>query len=202
MPVISAAPRPLIQGAQLIGAKPNASKTQSQNDKQAAFAETLARTDMYVSSGSQMIETAALGLFNSYRDTQAAMLNVNNGTRMMANFVNVGSSVKRAVIQRSVTSSAVNGWRLARGKISASEAGGRVVGDVGSTAVSSAVGAVATNVAVWGLARAGVSPLPVMIGGMVAGWAANNLTSRVLVKTGVTGTVVNTTTRTLQSLGN
>lgn len=190
----------VVQVPKLIGAKPTPQKPKTQAEKKANFAETLARTDAYVSSSSQLVQNAALSLFNSYQNTAAAMASVNSG-RVVTDYTNVLGSVKRAAVQRTVTSVVGNGWQVVRGKISLAEAGGRVVGDVGTSAVSDAAGAIATNVAVWGLAKAGASSLPVMVGGMVAGWAANNITHRVLGKTGATQAVVNKTTEALQSLG-
>lgn len=173
----------------------------SQTDKAAAIASSLSRTDVYVNSTAQIAENAILSLFNSYSDTQTAMANVDkDGMQTVTDFTNVGGSIQRAAVQRTVTSSLSNGWQLIRGKVTLAEAGGRVVGDVATSAASNGLGAIATNVAVWGIAKAGGSSLPVMVGGMVAGWAVNNVSHRMMGKYGVTSAITDKTTQALQSL--
>lgn len=177
------------------------STTKSLAEKKAAMAESLARTDMYVNSTWNTLEHASLSLYNAHVNTQAAMASLNNGSRVVTDYTNVVGSVKRAAIQRTVTSTVGNGWQLFRGKVTLAEAGGRVVGDVTASAATNAASAIATNVAVWGLSKAGVSSFPVMVGGMIAGWGASTLTNRVMQKTGATEFVINQTTQALQSLG-
>lgn len=200
MPAIAAQPVHSIQNAVMIGAKPAAPK--SQEEKKAEIATSLARTDAYVNSTAQVAENAILSLFNSYSDTQNAMSTFANkdGILVVQDFTNVGASVKSAAIQRTVTSSLNNGYQLIRGKVTLAEAGGRVVGDVATSAVSNGLGAVATNVAVWGIAKAGGSSLPVMVGGMAAGWIVNNASHRMMGKLGVTQMITSKTTGALESL--
>lgn len=200
MPAIAAQPVHSIQTAALIGAKPAAPKTQEQ--KKEAIASSLSRTDVYVNSTAQLAENAILSAFNSYSDTQAAMTRYNNkdGVQTIQDFTNVGGSVKNAAIQRTVTSSLSNGWAVVRGKVTLAEAGGRVVGDVATSAASNGLGALATNAAVWGIAKAGGSSLPVMVGGMAAGFIVNNVSHRMMGKFGVTQAITNTTTGALEAL--
>lgn len=202
MPTIAANPATSIQHAAKIGSStPLAPKTQAQ--KQEALTSALSRTDIYVNSTAQIAENAILSLFNSYSDTQTAMNTMDkDGALVVTDFTNVGGSIKRAAIQRTVTSSLSNGWQLVRGKVTLAEAGGRVVGDVTASAAANGVGALATNAAVWGLAKAGASSLPVMVGGMVVGWAANNATHRLMGKFGVTAAITDKTTQLLQSVSN
>ena len=128
------------------------------------------------------------------------MANNKDGMQTVTDFTNVGGSIQRAAVQRTVTSSFSNGWQLIRGKVTLAEAGGRVVGDVATTAASNGLGAIATNVAVWGIAKAGGSSLPVMVGGMVAGWAVNNASHRMMGKFGVTSAITDKTTSLIQGL--
>ncbi|PKL75722.1 MAG: hypothetical protein CVV27_13905 [Candidatus Melainabacteria bacterium HGW-Melainabacteria-1] len=201
MPVIAANPVNSVHNATLIGAKP-VSTPKTPETKKEALAASLARTDAYVNSTAVIAENAILSIFNSYQDTQSAVGKMNkDGAMVVTDFIDVGGSVKRAAIQRTVTSSMSNGWALVRGKVTLAEAGGRVVGDVSTTAVANGMGALATNVAVWGIAKAGGSSLPVIVGGMVAGWAANNLSHRMMGKFGVTEAITNKTTELLSSVG-
>lgn len=177
------------------------STTKTLAEKKVAMAESLARTDAYVNSTWNTVEHAGLSAYNAHVNTQIAMQNMNQGGRVVTDYTNVVGSVKRAAIQRTVTSSIGNAWHLFRGNVTLAEAGGRVVGDVTASAASNAASAIATNVAVWGLSKAGVSSFPVMVGGMLAGWGASTLTNRVMQKTGATEYVINQTTAALQSLG-
>ncbi|HEY9842087.1 MAG TPA: hypothetical protein V6D23_16600 [Candidatus Obscuribacterales bacterium] len=200
MPTIAAQPVHSVHNATMIGAKP-VSAPKSQEAKGEALVNALSRTDVYVNSTAQLAENAILSLFNSYNDTQAAMGKMDkDGMQTVTDFTNVGASVKNAVIQRTVTASMSNGLALIRGKVTLAEAGGRVVGDVATTATSNGLGAIATNVAVWGIAKAGGSSLPVMVGGMVAGWAVNNVSHRMMGKFGVTQMIIDKTTSGIEAL--
>lgn len=155
-------------------------------------ASSLARTDAYVNSSIQGVENGLVSLFNTYNDTRAAVAAQQGGPEGLTNVIDfgrMGRSMGWAVVRRGVTSGASNGWAYYKGRISGAEAGGRVVGDVSTSVVASAVGSVATNLAVFGLKRAGASGVPVMIGGLVAGWGVNNLTHRVLRHQGFTQAV-------------
>jgi hypothetical protein len=156
-------------------------------------------TDVYIRQ-SNGLEGVVLGMFNAYADTKTAMDRQVNG-QVVTDYGNVGASVKRAVIQRSVTSTARNAWSVFRGNASVAEAGGRVVGDVATSAVTSSVSSVANNVAVFALAKAGVSSFPVMVGGMLVGWGASYASSKVMEKTGAQAAIVNKTTDLLHSAG-
>lgn len=201
MPVIAAQPI-TIQNSALIGARPApAVAPKASEDKSAAFAASLARADVYVNGAAEVAETAILSLFNSYQDTRGAVAQTQQtGTLAAGDFFKVGGSVKRSALQRVVTSTATNGWQLYRGKITLAEAGGRVVGDVSTAAVAGAAGGLASNLAVYGLTKAGAGSVPVMIGGMVASFAVNNVSRRVLNKIGVTEAIAHTTTQALQAM--
>lgn len=203
MPVIAAQAN-TIQNTALIGARPVPAQTvtaQSAEEKKATRAASLARTDVYVHGAAQVAETAVLSLFNSYQDTRGAVAHNQAGTLAAGDFFKVGGSVKRSAIQRAVTSTAKNGWDLYRGKVTLAQAGGRVVGDVSTAAVAGAAGGLASNLAVYGLTKAGVGSVPVMIGGMVASFAVNQASRRALNHLGVTDAIANTTTQALQALG-
>ncbi|PIQ23778.1 hypothetical protein COW36_20580 [bacterium (Candidatus Blackallbacteria) CG17_big_fil_post_rev_8_21_14_2_50_48_46] len=156
-------------------------------------------TDIYIRQ-SNGLEGAVLGMFNAYVDTKSAMDRQMNG-QVVTDYGNVGASVKRAVIQRAVTSTVRNGWSAFRGKATLAEAGGRVVGDVATSAVSSGVSSVANNVAVFALAKAGASSFPVMVGGMLVGWGASYASQKVMQKTGAQAAIINKTTELLHSAG-
>ncbi|MGE3727735.1 MAG: hypothetical protein AB7I41_19405 [Candidatus Sericytochromatia bacterium] len=164
-----------------------------------AKSDAFSTTDVYIRQ-SNGLEGAVLGMFNSYVDTKAAMDRQVDG-QVVTDYTHVGASVKRAVIQRSVTSTVRNGWSVFRGKATLAEAGGRVVGDVTGSAVSSGVSSVANNLAVWGLAKAGVSSFPVMVGGMLVGWGASYAANKVMEKTGAQAAIVDKTTELLHSAG-
>lgn len=167
--------------------------------KNTSKSDALSATDVYVRQ-SNGLEGFVLGMFNAYADTKAAMERQMDG-QVVTDYTHVGASVKRAVIQRSITSTVRNGWAVARGKATLAEAGGRVVSDVTGSAVSSAVSSIANNVAVWGLAKAGASSFPVMVGGMLVGWGAHYASNKVLEKTGVQAAIADKTTELLQNVG-
>lgn len=174
--------------AHVIGQKASSSKS-----------DAFSATDVYVRQ-SNGLEGVVLGMFNAYTDTKAAMERQMNG-QVVTDYTHVGVSVKRAVIQRSVTSTVRNGWSVFRGKATIAEAGGRVVSDVASSAVSSTVSSVANNVAVWGLAKAGASSFPVMVGGMLVGWGANYASNKIMEKTGAQAAIADKITELLQNAG-
>lgn len=162
-------------------------------------ASSLSKTDTYISSAN-LIEGSVVALFGSYQNTTAAMNREVTGS-VVTDYLNVGGSVKRAAINRSVTSAIRNGINVVRGKETLAEAGGNVVGDVSSSAVSSAVSALATNAAVFGLAKLGASSFPVMAGGMVAGFVADKIATKVFVKTGAQAAITDKTTELLDKIG-
>lgn len=162
-------------------------------------ANSLSATDTYISS-SNLLDGTVVALFGSYQNTTAAMDRDMNSA-VVTDYLNVGGSVKRAAINRSITSAIRNGIQVARGKETWAGAGGNVVGDVSTSAVSSGVSALATNAAVFGLSKLGASSFPVLAGGMIAGFVADKVATKVMVKTGAQAAIINKTTELLEKIG-
>src|SRR5690606_15594861 len=118
MPSVVATP---VQTPTLIGASRPQTQPRTLEEKKSSMAASLSRTDAYITSGSQQVEQVVLSLFNSYQDSQNAMVRLNSGARVVTDYTNVVESVKRAAVQRTVTSSGRNAWDLYRGKVTLAE---------------------------------------------------------------------------------
>lgn len=180
--------------------QPKSVPSLAQQTKAAVKAASLDSADAYVRSSSQWDVFLFEG-YNSYRSTQKAMVNQSEGLDQWVRGADIGHAVKRGAIQRTVTSGLRNGWGVVQGKITLSEAGGRMVGDVSSAAVGSGVGAVVAQAAVHGISKVSGNPLVVKFGSMAAGWAANYGTRKVLSSTGVQQAITHQTTQLLQKAG-
>jgi hypothetical protein len=172
----------------VIGKKESASK-----------ADAFSATDVYVRQ-SNGLEGAVLGMFNTYLDTKSAMDRQVDG-QVVTDYTAIGASAKRAVIQRVVTSTARNGWAVFRGNATVAEAGGRVVGDVATSAVTSTVSSAANNLAIFALSKAGASSFPVMAGGMIVGWGAHYASRKIMENTGAQAAISDKTTELLHKAG-
>jgi len=192
----------LIHQSPMIGGKPSSvAETQaSQTSQPKARAHSLEQADAYVMSTVQTLENGVIGAFSSYQDSKSALARLQEGPGSAANYVSIGGAVKRSALQRTITSGVRNGWELYQGRISASEAGGRIVGDVTTSVVSGGIGALATNAAVWGLSKTSAAPLTVLAVGTVAGWGANMGSNYLLRRHGFTQVISNNTTNLLRPL--
>lgn len=164
-------------------------------------AESLSKTDAYVSSSVSGIDALAVNVFNSYGNSRSAIEHAAQ-TESAADYLEgVGGAVKRGVLRRGALSIARNGWAVYKDKISLAEAGGRVAGDLVTGAAANAVGAVASNLAVAGLSKAGVAGIPLVLGGMAASSAANWGTTKALQKTGVQTVITDHATELFKKAG-
>lgn len=156
--------------------------------------------DTYIRS-TNLLEGTLFGFYNSYQNTTTAVDNLNKG-RAAVDFTNVGQSVMRSAIQRSVTASVRNTVGVIKGDITVAEGAGRVVGDVAQASSSAAVSALATNAAVFAVSKLGGGSLPIMAAGMIGGFVADRALGYVMVKYDVQQKITTGTTDLLNGIGN
>ena len=197
MPTITS--RPLLQATNLIGSTQPPVAAQREPQVQAKSAGAFSSVDAFISS-TEIVDNAVISAFGSYQDSRMAVQLGLDGQESVLSGSGIARSMGRSMVRRALSSTARNGWQVYQGRLSMAQAGGNVVGDVGTSVVSSGVGAVASHLAVFGLSKTGLPSIAVTVGGSVAGWAANNLTHHLIRKTGVTGAISAKATQAFESL--
>ncbi len=198
MPTITS--RPLLQATNLIGATQSPVAAQREPQSQVKNAGAFSSVDSFIAS-TEVFDNALISAVGSYQDSRLAVQLSLDGNESVLNGAGIAKSMGRSMARRALSSTARNGWQVFQGNLSMAQAGGNVVGDVGTSVVSSGVGAVASHLAVFGLSKTGLPSIAVTVGGSIAGWAANNLTHRLIRSTGVTGAISDKATQVFESFG-
>lgn len=198
MPTITS--RPLLQATNLIGAPQAPVAAARETQRPAKSVGAFSSVDSFIAS-TEIVDNALISAVGSYQDSRLAVELSLGGHESGLNGADIARSMGRSMARRALSSTARNGWQVYQGKLSLAQAGGNVVGDVGTSVVSSGVGAVASHLAVFGLSKTGLPTIAVTVGGSIAGWAANNLTHHLIRKTGVTGAISDKATQVFESLG-
>lgn len=170
-----------------------------------AHAHSLEKSDSLILSGLSALahlelENAVIGAWGSYQDSRSALERTQMGVHESGLLTGIGAAAGRSALRRLITSGVRNGIELSQGRLSTAEAGGRVIGDVATSAISGSLGAVASKAVVWGLSKTQAAPLTLLAVGTLSGWGANLGSNYLLRRAGVNQALAERSTQLLQKL--
>lgn len=161
-----------------------------------AKAETLSKGDAYVQSTGSKVQDNVLAVANH----GVVILNNLSSLEAVTDYGSLLDSAKRNATNAAISSTVRNGISVVRKKTTMPEAGGRVVGDVAVATAKGVISTAAANVAIYGLAKAGMKSFPVLVGGMVVGYVAHKAAGKLIEKSGVQAKITDKVTEQLEKL--
>jgi hypothetical protein len=152
--------------------------------------------DAYVRNPLTLVQDNGLSLYGTTMQTLNAQATI-SGTgvgRAVTDYRNPLTSATTQARNTAISSVVRNGVRVAMKKEDIPTAIGNVTSDVVTGAARGAASSLATNGAVYAIAKAGGGSFPVIVGGIAAGMVASYATGKILQKTGVRQTIAVKTT--------
>jgi len=159
--------------------------------------------DAYIASPLTRITDEGLAFGATTMQVLNATATVQGGTGVGKPVTDYGNPLKSATAQakNSAISSAIrNGVMVAMKKEDVAQAAGNVVADVATNTGRAAISSLATNGAVFALAKAGAGSFPIVAGGMIVGMGASYATGKILKKTGVRTAIATKTTEAVRKV--
>lgn len=153
--------------------------------------------DAYIANPLTALQDHGLALYGTTRQTlnvQAGISGTGSG-HAVTDYGNPLTAGLKQARNTAITSTIRNGFLLVRKKEDLPTAVGNVTADVVTNAGRGVVGSLATNGAVFAIAKAGGGSFPVIVGGIAAGMVASYATGHVLKKTGARQAIAVKTTQ-------